>query len=81
MTAGEGFDAWVDQELDARSQDAAVPWTTYLLHFDRPYKHARHYTGNPESSGFLKVPHRCLGGGFAELPVVLRARPAPGGGS
>jgi hypothetical protein len=47
MTAGEGFDAWVDQELDTRSQDAAVPWTTYLLHFDRPYKHARHLHREP----------------------------------
>lgn len=27
----------------------------YLLHFDLPYKHARHYVGKPESSRFLKV--------------------------
>jgi hypothetical protein len=81
MAAGEEFASWADQEPQAQSQDASGLWTTYVLHFDRPYKHARHYTGNPESSGFLKVPHRCLGGGFDELPVVLRARPAPGGGS
>jgi hypothetical protein len=73
MTAGEGFDAWVDQELDTRSQDAAVPWTTYLLHFDRPYKHARHYTGNPESSGSLKVFRRVGGREFAELTPRLDA--------
>jgi hypothetical protein len=59
----------------------------YLLHFDRPYISANgkgiagHYLGNPESSGFLNVPHRCLGGGFAELPVVPRAGRAAGGGS
>ena len=23
--------------------------TVYLLHFDQPYKHDRHYVGNPES--------------------------------
>jgi hypothetical protein len=39
----------------------------YLLHFSRPYKHARHYTGKAESSGFLKVPRRLFGGGFSEL--------------
>ena len=26
----------------------------YMLHFDRPYRHARHYVGNPGSSRFLK---------------------------
>ena len=39
----------------------------YLLHLERPYKHAGHYTGNPESSAFLKV--GCWTGGreLAEL--------------
>jgi hypothetical protein len=81
MAAGQESVALADQEPGARSQNASSLRTTYLLHFDRPYKHAWHYTGSPESSEFLKVPHRCSGGGFAELPVVLRARPAPGGGS
>ena len=27
----------------------------YLLHFSRPYRHARHYTGWTESSGSLKA--------------------------
>jgi hypothetical protein len=27
----------------------------YLLHFSKPYKHARHYTGWTESSGSLKA--------------------------
>ena len=27
----------------------------YLLHLERPYKHAKHYTGNSESSGILKA--------------------------
>jgi hypothetical protein len=26
----------------------------YLLHFDRPYRHASHYTGKPASSGLLR---------------------------
>lgn len=29
--------------------------TVYLLHFDRPYRHAGHYTGSAASSGLLKV--------------------------
>ncbi len=43
------------------------PGTVYLLHLDRPYQHARHYTGNTESSGFLKVHRGFFAGGFAEL--------------
>ncbi len=27
----------------------------YMLHFDRPYRHARHYVGKAASSGLLKV--------------------------
>ena len=27
------------------AQSAAYAGTVYLLHFDRPYRHARHYTG------------------------------------
>src|SRR6266487_5313303 len=44
-----------------------VRGTIYLLHLERPYKHAKHYTGNPESSAFLKV--GCWTGGceLAEL--------------
>jgi hypothetical protein len=41
------------------------PGTVYLIHFDIAYKHARHYTGKPESSGFLKVPRRVLAAGSA----------------
>jgi hypothetical protein len=43
------------------------PGVIYMLHFDQPYRHARHYVGKPESSGFLKVPRRLFGGGFGEL--------------
>jgi hypothetical protein len=45
----------------------------YVLHFHQPYWHARHYTGNAESSAGLKVPH-------VELTVlsVIRGR-NPGG--
>jgi len=39
----------------------------YLLHFDRPYKHARHYVGKSESSAFLKAGSADVGGGFVEL--------------
>ena len=41
--------------------------TVYLLHFDQPYKHARHYVGKSESSAFLKAGSADVGGGFAEL--------------
>jgi hypothetical protein len=64
----------------ARTHGWQVMETTGLLGFGgRRYRDP--HTGNPESPGFLTVPHRCLGGGFAELPVVLRARRAAGGGS
>jgi len=49
--------------------------TTYLLHFDEPFRHARHYTGNPESSAFLKVQLAADRWKFTELPAVLRGRP------
>ena len=35
------------------------------LHFDRAYQHARHYTGTPESSGFLTGYFALEGGEFA----------------
>ena len=47
--------------------------TLYLLHFDRPYKHARHYLGNPESSRFLKVQWAGRCGEFAGLTARMRA--------
>ena len=56
----------------------------YMLHFHQPYRHARHYVGNPESSRFLKGFCRrtwgwwlllgwfgCLGSGAGGLRVVL----------
>lgn len=64
----------------ARAHGWQVTETTGLLGFGgRRYRDP--HTVNPESPGFLKVPHRCLAGGFAELPVVLRARRAAGDGS
>ena len=40
----------------------------YLLHLDAPgYAHAKHYTGNPESSRFLKVQHALVSRKLAEL--------------
>jgi len=34
---------------------AAVTGTVYLIHFDSPFGHARHYTGKPGSSGVPKA--------------------------
>ncbi len=48
--------------------------TVYLLHFSVPYKHARHYIGNPESSAFLKVQLAADRWKFTELPAVLAGR-------
>jgi hypothetical protein len=31
-----------------------VQGVIYLLHFDRPYRHAGHYTGRAASSGLLR---------------------------
>jgi hypothetical protein len=39
----------------------------YTLHLWPALGHARHYTGKPESSGFLKVSRRLSGAGFGEL--------------
>jgi hypothetical protein len=36
-----------------------VQGVIYLLHFDRPFGHARHYTGKPASSG---ITEGCLAG-------------------
>jgi hypothetical protein len=41
--------------------------TIYLLHFDRPYRHAGHYVGNPERLRFLNGRGAPWGGEFAEL--------------
>jgi len=43
--------------------------TSDLMHFDRPYRHAKLYPvqQNPESSGFLKVVGSLCGGEFAGL--------------
>ena len=51
--------------------------TVYLLHFDRPYKHARHYVGNPESSGNLKAVCAFAGRQFRELTGRKRWRSGP----
>lgn len=49
--------------------------TVYLLHFDRPYRHARHYIGwTPDGSGFLAArlaAHRA--GNGANLIRVITA--------
>ncbi len=47
--------------------------TVYLLHFDRPYKHARHYCGKAASSGVLMVGSAVFGGEFCEPDDPRRA--------
>jgi hypothetical protein len=48
----------------------------YLLHFDRPYRHASHYTGKPASSRLLQARRRVRDGQFSEHGGLLR--PASG---
>jgi hypothetical protein len=49
--------------------------TIYLLHFDRPYKHARHYTGWTGGSESLKerLARHARGDGARLLAVVHAA--------
>jgi hypothetical protein len=57
-----------------------VQGVIYLLHFDRPYRHASHYTGKAASSGLLKAVWQVSGDEFAELAWMARMGPpgAPG---
>ncbi len=45
----------------------------YLLHFDKPYKHARHYLGYTENSVEKRVARHRSGDG-ARLMAVIRAK-------
>ena len=47
----------------------------YLLHFDRPYRHARHYTGwtRDEKSLARRVEHHRRGTGARLMEVVAAA--------
>jgi len=54
-----------------------IPGEVYTLHFWPPFgvpgvQQSKHYTGKPQSSGFLKVPRRLFGGGFGELASSAR---------
>lgn len=51
---------------------AGVPGTIYLLHFARPYRHARHYTGWAEDLQERLRQHAC-GHGARLTAVVLQA--------
>ena len=62
MSATTGPDAANPRDL--REYDGS---TVYVVHLDPPYRHARHYTGNPGSSAFLKVACGVHGRGLAEL--------------
>src|SRR5215475_673104 len=50
---------------------AGVPGIVYLLHFDRPYQHARHYTGWSEDLPKRLAEH--AEGRGARLTAVVRA--------
>ena len=43
----------------------------YMLHFDQPYQHARHYVGKSESSAFLRAGLASDGGEFAGLACAV----------
>lgn len=46
--------------------------SVYLIHFDRPYKHARHYTGYA-SQLIRRLRHHVAGNGARLLQVVQAA--------
>ena len=46
--------------------------TVYLLHFDRPYKHARHYTG-VATQVVRRLRHHQTGSGARLMQVVTEA--------
>jgi predicted GIY-YIG superfamily endonuclease len=48
-----------------------VTGTVYLLHFDRPYKHAKHYTGWTDDLGARLAQHAASNG--ARLLAVVHA--------
>ena len=57
------------------STTTGQPGTIYLLHFDRPYKHARHYTGWTGSSESLtaRLARHAAGDGARLLAVAHAA--------
>ena len=46
--------------------------TVYLLHFDRPYKHARHYLGSSDDLPARLESHRC-GRGARLMEIITTA--------
>lgn len=46
--------------------------TVYLLHFDRPYRHARHYLGYADDLHARLVQHR-KGAGARLIQVIVQA--------
>ncbi|HEY4690009.1 MAG TPA: GIY-YIG nuclease family protein [Anaerolineae bacterium] len=46
--------------------------TVYLLHFSRPYKHARHYMGSA-SNLEARLQHHRAGSGARLIQVILEA--------
>lgn len=46
--------------------------TVYLLHFSRPYQHARHYIGYTENLNDRLIMHRA-GNGARIIEIIIRA--------
>ena len=53
----------------------SVQGTIYLLHFDRPYRHARHYTGWTEAAEIERRIEAHRAGRGARLLAVIRGVP------
>ena len=51
---------------------AGQPGVVYLLHFDRPYKHARHYTGWADDL-LSRLDHHASGHGARLMTVIWQA--------
>ncbi len=51
---------------------AGIPGTIYMLHFDRPYRHARHYTGWTDNLSQRLACH-AQGHGARLLAVIRQA--------
>lgn len=59
------------RDFDPAPATVGVRGTVYLLHFDQPLAHARHYTGWAKDLEARMAAH--LGGSGARLTAVVRA--------
>ena len=54
-------------------QLAGQPGVVYLLHFDRPYQHARHYVGWAEDDLLARLDRHARGHGARLIAVIWQA--------